>query len=101
MVIVLAWASMPFSTNSAIAFNGLLCERAMMRIAFQSSPILSLPGWDGFPFRAAGRTGWDVAPSVIALAIVDSPVMRRSRAVAWVRSADQRRSGIVRAAFAP
>jgi len=27
--------------------------------------------------------------------------MRRSRAVAWVRSADQRKSGIVRAAFAP
>src|SRR5208283_2019578 len=40
---VLACASMLFSTNSAIAFRGLLCERAMMRIAFQSSPIRSLP----------------------------------------------------------
>src|SRR6476659_2646730 len=34
---------MLFSTNSAIAFKGLLCESAMIRIAFQSSPILSLP----------------------------------------------------------
>src|SRR5215468_6534011 len=34
---------MLFSTNSAIAFSGLLCESAMMRIAFQSSPILNLP----------------------------------------------------------
>jgi len=42
-VFVLARASMLFSTNSAIAFSGLLCDSAMMRIAFQSSPILSLP----------------------------------------------------------
>ena len=34
---------MLFSTNSATALSGLLCDRAMMRIAFQSSPILSLP----------------------------------------------------------
>src|SRR5262245_54356739 len=34
---------MQFSTNSAIAFSGLLCDSAMMRIAFQSSPIRSLP----------------------------------------------------------
>src|SRR5271163_527098 len=34
---------MQFSTSSAIAFNGLLCDRAMIRIAFQSSPIRSLP----------------------------------------------------------
>ncbi len=40
---VAAFASTLFSTNSAIAFKGLLCESAMMRIAFQSSPILSLP----------------------------------------------------------
>src|SRR5258708_32092164 len=39
----LACASMLFSTNSATALSGLLCESAMMRIAFQSSPILSLP----------------------------------------------------------
>jgi hypothetical protein len=32
-----------FSTSSAIAFSGLLCDRAMIRIAFQSSPIRSLP----------------------------------------------------------
>jgi hypothetical protein len=38
---VRAWASMLFSTNSAMAFRGLLCESAMIRIAFQSSPILS------------------------------------------------------------
>ena len=43
MVMVFACASIEFSTNSAIAFKGLLCESAMMRIAFQSSPILSLP----------------------------------------------------------
>src|SRR5579875_570861 len=43
MVTVLACASIEFSTNSAIAFKGLLCESAMMRIAFQSSPIFSLP----------------------------------------------------------
>ena len=34
---------MLFSTNSAIAFSGLLCDSAMIRIAFQSSPIRSLP----------------------------------------------------------
>src|ERR1019366_8498493 len=39
----LACASMLFSTNSATALSGLLWESAMMRIAFQSSPILSLP----------------------------------------------------------
>src|ERR1700682_6260486 len=43
MAMVLACASMQFSTNSAIALSGLLCERAMIRIAFQSSPIRSLP----------------------------------------------------------
>src|ERR1700688_2424100 len=43
MVMVLAWASMLFSTNSAMAFSGLLCESAMIRIAFQSSPMRSLP----------------------------------------------------------
>src|SRR4051812_40082186 len=34
---------MLFSTNSAIAFKGLLCESAIIRIAFQSSPMRSLP----------------------------------------------------------
>ena len=43
MVMVVACASMLFSTNSAIALSGLLCDSAMIRIAFQSSPILSLP----------------------------------------------------------
>ena len=38
-----ACASIEFSTNSAIAFNGLLCESAIIRIAFQSSPMRSLP----------------------------------------------------------
>jgi hypothetical protein len=38
-----------FSTSSAIALSGLLCDRAMMVIAFQSSPILSLPrAWRRF-----------------------------------------------------
>jgi hypothetical protein len=32
-----------FSTNSAIALSGLLCESAMIRIAFQSSPMRGLP----------------------------------------------------------
>jgi hypothetical protein len=36
-------ASMLFSISSATAFMGLECESAMMVIAFQSSPILSLP----------------------------------------------------------
>ena len=35
--------AMLFSTNSAIALSGLLCDSAIMRIAFQSSPIRSLP----------------------------------------------------------
>src|SRR4030095_12673181 len=43
MVMEDALASMLFSTSSAIAFSGLLCDKAMMVIAFQSSPILSLP----------------------------------------------------------
>src|SRR6185437_1097757 len=43
IVIVLACASIEFSTNLVIAFRGLLCDSAMMRIAFQSSPIRSLP----------------------------------------------------------
>jgi hypothetical protein len=34
---------MLFSTNSAIALSGLLCDSAMIRIAFQSSPIRSFP----------------------------------------------------------
>jgi hypothetical protein len=43
IVTVRASASMLFSTSSAIAFSGLLCDNAMMVIAFQSSPIFSRP----------------------------------------------------------
>jgi hypothetical protein len=43
MVMVFASASMQFSTNSAIALSGLLCDSEIMQIAFQSSPIRSLP----------------------------------------------------------
>src|SRR5439155_10642617 len=52
MAMVLACASMLFSTNSAIALSGLLCENAMIRIAFQSSPIRNLPLSDSFDFAA-------------------------------------------------
>jgi hypothetical protein len=49
MVTARAFASMLFSTSSAIALSGLLWESAMMVIAFQSSPILSLPrAWRDF-----------------------------------------------------
>src|SRR5438034_3202008 len=48
---VLACASTLFSTNSAIAFSGFPCESAMIRIAFQSSPILSLPRSATWPGR--------------------------------------------------
>jgi hypothetical protein len=34
---------MLFSTNSAMAFKGLDCDSAMIRMAFQSSPIRNLP----------------------------------------------------------
>src|SRR5258708_23249649 len=59
MVMSLACASMLFSTNSATALSGLLWESAMMRIAFQSSPILSLPcalliGGHSAPFAGRG-----------------------------------------------
>src|SRR5215467_12000962 len=43
MVMFRAEASMLFSTNSATAFNGFCCESAMIVIAFQSSPMRSLP----------------------------------------------------------
>jgi hypothetical protein len=43
MVMFLALASMLFSTNSAIALRGLVCERAIMVMAFQLSPIRSWP----------------------------------------------------------
>jgi len=52
IVTSVAWASMQFWTNSAIAFSGWLCESAMIRIAFQSSPILSLPLSAAFGFDA-------------------------------------------------
>jgi hypothetical protein len=43
IVMVRALASMLFSTSSAIAFNGLLCDSAIMVMAFQSSPIFNRP----------------------------------------------------------
>src|SRR6516165_6709986 len=52
MVTVLACASMLFSTNSAMALRGLACDSAMIRMAFQSSPILSLPLSDSFDLAA-------------------------------------------------
>src|ERR1700687_1320364 len=52
MAMVLACASMQFSTNSAMALSGLLCDRAMIRIAFQSSPIRNLPLSDSFDLVA-------------------------------------------------
>src|SRR3989442_1666027 len=52
MAIVLACASILFSTNSAMALSGLLCDRAMIRIAFQSSPIRNLPLSDSFDLVA-------------------------------------------------
>src|SRR5882724_6263041 len=52
MAMVLACASMLFSTNSAMALSGLLCESAMIRIAFQSSPIRNLPLSDFFDLAA-------------------------------------------------
>ena len=57
MVTVRAWASMLFSTSSAIALSGLFWESAMMVMAFQLSPIRRRPlGFDGFFFpRTAGK----------------------------------------------
>src|SRR5882762_1161135 len=52
MEMVLACASMLFSTSSAMALSGLLCESAMIRIAFQSSPIRNLPLSDSFDLAA-------------------------------------------------
>ena len=49
---VLACASMLFSTNSAMALSGLACESAMIRMAFQSSPILNLPLSDSLDLAA-------------------------------------------------
>src|SRR6516225_4595032 len=43
---------MLFSTNSAMALSGLAWDRAMIRMAFQSSPILSLPLSDSFDLAA-------------------------------------------------
>src|SRR5215469_12774236 len=53
MTMVLACASMLFSTSSAMALSGLLCESAMMRMAFQSSPIRNLPLSNSFDLAAA------------------------------------------------
>src|SRR3974377_1373695 len=38
-----ARASMLFSTNSATALSGLLCDNAIIRIAFQLSPMRNRP----------------------------------------------------------
>src|SRR6185503_15989040 len=43
MVMVLARASMEFSTNSAMALRGFDCDSAMIVIAFQSLPMRNLP----------------------------------------------------------
>jgi len=43
IVTLVAQASMEFSTNSAMAFSGFDCDRAMIVIAFQSLPMRSLP----------------------------------------------------------
>src|SRR6185295_9143111 len=43
MVIVLARASMEFSTNSAMALRGFDCDSAIIVIAFQSLPMRNLP----------------------------------------------------------
>src|SRR5215468_3680951 len=43
---------MLFSTSSAMALRGLLCERAIMRIAVQSSPIRNFPRSDALDFTA-------------------------------------------------
>jgi len=43
---------MQFSTNSAMALSGLLCESAMIRMAFQSSPIRNLPPSGSFDLAA-------------------------------------------------
>src|SRR5260370_30692004 len=52
MVMVLARALMLFAPNSAMAFSGLLCESAMIRIAFQSSLIRNLPFSDSCDLAA-------------------------------------------------
>jgi hypothetical protein len=51
MVTAWACASIAFSTNSAIAFNGLLCESAMIRMAFQ----LGISAHRDRPFRHRDR----------------------------------------------
>ena len=71
MVMVFAWASIEFSTNSAIAFRGLLCESAMIRIAFQSSPMRSFPlslAFDFMPgWRGSGGNAFGVQHKGLAL----------------------------------
>lgn len=53
MMIALARASMLFSTNSAMAFKGFAWESAMMRMAFQSSPIRNFPFSERFVLFAS------------------------------------------------
>src|SRR5437763_14926520 len=69
---VLACASMLFSTNSAMASSGLLCENAMIRIAFQSSPIRNLPLSDSFDFAALIFAAYPPASSDNNLADIGS-----------------------------
>src|SRR5450755_2618791 len=79
MTIVLAFASMLFSTNSAMALSGLLCDRAMIRMAFQSSPILSLPASLGRSLRAVLAAVTSNRPRVAPPARLLQPVARLAR----------------------
>ena len=88
MTTVLARASMLFSTNSAMAFRGLLWERAMMRMAFQSSPIRSLPLSDAlllaalfFVTGAAGRASVRTMLSRPAINYIEDIACGQSMAV--------------------
>src|SRR5450755_486314 len=79
MTIAAACASMLFSTNSAMALSGLLCDRAMIRIAFQSSPILSLPAALGRSLRAVLAAVTDARPLVVSSAPLWPPGPRLAR----------------------
>src|SRR5580765_436352 len=72
---------MLFSTNSAIALSGLLCESAMIRIAFQSSPILSLPPSPGLSLRVKREAVTEGQETVESrLGILSAETVERLRA---------------------
>src|SRR5580765_8832529 len=72
---------MLFSTNSAIALSGLLCESAMIRIAFQSSPILSLPPSAGLSLRVKREAVTEGQETVESrLGILSAETVERLRA---------------------